>query len=173
MDPEKRKAALAVFQLRPQLEWFFIHRGQGQWAAELADETIFRVILDIGRNKPIEDLAPFTFGVARNVLLEHLRHEQRYVRMDETDMEKHPGPQSAPEDSRARGCFETCIQELSAGEWSLIRGYYAYGKNKDNRARLAQELGISSNALMIRAHRIRKRLAACLKRRLEPEAEQP
>src|SRR5437870_2999188 len=62
-------------------------------------------------------------------------------------------------------CLEQCARKLeSLNREMIIRYYVGKGHSKiENRHALADELGISINALSIRACRIRDRLEACIK----------
>lgn len=62
-------------------------------------------------------------------------------------------------------CLERCTARLDAPNREIINGYY-FGEERakiDNRRALAQSLGISTNALTIRACRIRDKLQSCVK----------
>jgi hypothetical protein len=62
------------------------------------------------------------------------------------------------------GCLETCASKLDGSSRELIFSYY-FGKARekiDNRRSMAAKLGISVNALAIKACRIRTKLEACV-----------
>jgi hypothetical protein len=62
-------------------------------------------------------------------------------------------------------CLERCMDKLVASNRELITRYYA-GKERikiENRRALAEEFGITLNALSIRACRIRDRLEDCVR----------
>ena len=63
-------------------------------------------------------------------------------------------------------CLETCLQELDPLNRRIITRYYIGTERVkiDNRRELAESLGLSPNALAIRASRIRKQLEACVRR---------
>ena len=63
-------------------------------------------------------------------------------------------------------CLEKCVGELDETNRDLIVKYY-YGAERvkiDNRRVLAGKLGVSSNALTIRACRIRDKLEICVRK---------
>jgi len=65
------------------------------------------------------------------------------------------------------GHLEQCLERLPAADRELIFEYYR-GEQRakiDNRQRLAARLGVSTNALSIRACRIRQRLENCVRNR--------
>jgi DNA-directed RNA polymerase specialized sigma24 family protein len=62
-------------------------------------------------------------------------------------------------------CLERCLDSLSRPERQLILEYYLGEKRVkiDRRSELATRLGITMNALSIRACRIRHKLEACVR----------
>lgn len=156
LDSDRELAGIKYEQIRSRLIKIFTGRGCID-AEELADETINRVT---SRLTEIEkeftgDRARYFFGVANKVHLEYLRR-------------KAPQPQSPPTDS-ARAeleyrCLERCIARLSQEDQDLLlKEYGAKGKTKaERRKALADELGITLNALRIRAYRIRTSLKECI-----------
>ena len=138
---------------------------------ELADETINRVARGIESGKEIWASNPISFfyGVARNVAREQWGKKET-ISLDQLG----PGDQhlrqrdgiSEQEESRDKGidCLEECARTLPDVERSLIVRYY-FGEKSikiHRRKELSDELGISMNALRIRAHRIREELEACV-----------
>jgi DNA-directed RNA polymerase specialized sigma24 family protein len=67
---------------------------------------------------------------------------------------------------RLQGCLEKCIQELDPPNRHMITSYYVGSERVkiDRRRELALSLGVSMNALAIRAFRIRARLERCVRR---------
>jgi DNA-directed RNA polymerase specialized sigma24 family protein len=63
-------------------------------------------------------------------------------------------------------CLEHCTDELDeASREIIIRYYFGEARIKiENRRALAQKLGVSVNALSIRACRIRDRLEICVRK---------
>ena len=62
-------------------------------------------------------------------------------------------------------CLERCTAQLEPTSREIIPGYY-FGRERakiENRRALAQSLGISTNALTIRACRIRDKLEVCVR----------
>ena len=72
---------------------------------------------------------------------------------------------------RMLNCLEQCAGNLEPPNREIITRYYV-GKEREkieNRRALAEELGITMNALSIRACRIRDKLEACVKQCLVVE----
>jgi len=70
-------------------------------------------------------------------------------------------------------CLRACLQKLRGDKRELIVEYYAKDKQAkiDHRAGMARRLGISVDALRVKAHRIRTTLEECIKRCVERKAQ--
>ena len=158
LDSDRELAGIKYEQIRSRLIKIFTGRGCID-PEELADETINRVTSKLTeiQQEFIGDRARYFFGVANKVHLEYLRR-------------KTPQPQSAPTDSvRAEleyHCLERCIARLSEEDRALLlKDYGAKGQTQaERRKALADELGISINALRIRVYRIRTALKECIEK---------
>ncbi|HKX29010.1 MAG TPA: hypothetical protein VJ302_15040 [Blastocatellia bacterium] len=148
--------------IRRGLTLFFERRGCLE-VADLADQTIDRVI---GKLPEIAagytgEPAKYFYGVAHRIYQEYLRRP-------------HPTtPLPQPEDSilqeRKDQCRERCLNKLSEEDRLLITGYYLKEKQEkiEYRRQLAAQHGLTSNALAVRACRIRAALVKCLEECLE------
>jgi DNA-directed RNA polymerase specialized sigma24 family protein len=138
---------------------------------ELADLTLNRVARRLEEEQITDDEYPakYCYIVARFVFMEHLRaaHQDNAL-LDDLGRQL-AQPLFQPEDDRQikermLDCLEQCTRKLEPGNREIIIGYYA-GKERakiENRRALAANLGITSNALSIRACRIRDKLQACV-----------
>jgi DNA-directed RNA polymerase specialized sigma24 family protein len=65
-------------------------------------------------------------------------------------------------------CLEYCLQQLSPENRQIIINYYQgeKGERIKNRKLIAERLGIPTNALRIRVHRIREKLEQSVNERL-------
>lgn len=159
LDSDREQAGIKYEQIRSSLIKIFTGRGCTD-AEELADETINRVT---SRIKDIKtefkgDPALYFFGVAKLIWMEYLRR-------------KPPQPPSIQPPDNARveleyRCLERCIERLSEEDRALLlREYGAKGRTQaERRKALADELGISLNALRIRVFRIRVALKECIEK---------
>jgi RNA polymerase sigma factor (sigma-70 family) len=145
---------------------------------ELADETLNRVALKLDEKRSITNVTPaqFCFIKARQVLHEYWRRpDQKEIGLEDllvsdppdqqADLVTNPDDEQEEQEKRME-CLEGCLQHLKGQEHDLIIKYY-YGEERvkiDNRQKLANELGISSKTLVVRALRIRKKLEECVKR---------
>lgn len=131
---------------------------------DLADETIDRVARRLAGGERIAspEVMRYVYGVARNVLLESWKSEQRQKKIVEF-------PQPANDDfdrelgDRQLDCFQECLAQISPDSRGLLLRYYQHtGRAKiDDRLVLAQQVDIPVNALRIRIHRIKGELQRC------------
>jgi DNA-directed RNA polymerase specialized sigma24 family protein len=152
--------------LRRRLVRFFSSKAAGASADELADDVVLRIVENTRSGTHIENVSMYAFGVARRVWLEHLRNPSRTFEPLLED--RHPAATVAPEaePSRDLECLDRCLLALRPGDRALILRFYGESddglKNKERRKRLAEELQISANALLLRASRLRQALRGCV-----------
>jgi len=163
-------------EVRRRLREYF-ERKDCRTPDDLADETLTRV----ARRLEEEDItvaetpARYCYIVARFVFLEHLRNltAQRLVADGSSAIELQPAVTSAEDAAdapwrreRLLACLEKCIAALDPLNRRIITRYYIGSERVkiDNRRALGESLGLSMNALAIRACRIRTRLEACVRR---------
>jgi DNA-directed RNA polymerase specialized sigma24 family protein len=142
---------------------------------ELADETLNRIARKLEEKGSITDVSAlhYCYIVAKFVFLESLRQTRR-VQADTTELQSSDSETTpfsgvseiAPDEPREKihGCLEKCLKRLTKEERELILEYYR-GQQRtkiEHRSELAASLGLSKNALSIRACRIRNKLEACV-----------
>jgi DNA-directed RNA polymerase specialized sigma24 family protein len=159
-------------EMRRRLVSYFDRRNRLA-ADDLADETLTRVGRTLEQTGAIATKPParYCYVVARFVLLEDVRRDPRHVPLDESWHGAagrgggRPGsdPALAVREQRL-DCLDRCLQELKPDHRQLIVEYYADVRRQkiERRRDLANTLGISMNALGIRAFRIRDALMACV-----------
>lgn len=139
----------------------------------LADETLNRVARRLEEAGKIESETPakFCYITARFVFLEHLRDaDKQNVSLDDRPEQSQKAAAGDEREEREKKekmleCLERCTARLDPLNREIITGYY-FGEERvkiDNRRALAQSAGISTNALTIRACRIRDKLQTCVK----------
>lgn len=167
-------------EMRRRLIWYFDRRNRTT-PEELADETLNRVARTLEHSGVIAITPParYCYVVARFVLLEDIRkREHGHVRLDDPrNSDAHIGAALAPDarttaleehteaDNEQRlACLERCLLKLKPDQRELILEYYQDTRREkiDRRRDMAKRLGISMNALAIRACRIRDLLEACV-----------
>jgi DNA-directed RNA polymerase specialized sigma24 family protein len=153
---------------------------------ELADETLSRVANKLQEQGEITDLSPahYCYVTARFVFLEHLRQpEHKHKSFEQlahvrgAQFERSVSGASAARDNKEGekeellDALERCLNSLAPADRELILEYYrGDGATKiESRRKLAERLGLSANALSIRACRIRNKVEECV-RASSPEA---
>ena len=147
-------------------------------ADELADETLARVAQKLQEKGEITELSPahYCYVTAKFVFLEYLRHAKHgRAGLDEFSVSRQPGSDSvvaAPsvrdgsdDQEQLLSCLDRCLNKLSAADSELILEYYQGEKHEkiQQRRELGIRLGLSANALSIRACRIRTKVEQCVK----------
>src|SRR5262249_50033765 len=113
--------------------------------------------------------AQYCYIVARYVFLEYLRDsERRAVSLEALPEIAEPEPPTASaEDASHLPWLQRCLEKLPPADRDLIFEYYR-GEQRikiENRQQLAARLGLTMNALSIRACRIRHRIENCVRNR--------
>jgi DNA-directed RNA polymerase specialized sigma24 family protein len=167
LDRDRDRAGHRYEQIRSGLIKVFLCRGSVD-PEELADETINRVARKVHEisESYVGDPALYFYGVAKMVYLEYSRRKPVAPNF--------PPPDAAEEADLRYECLERCIQTLSAKNRDLILAYYEHetGAKIDRRKELADQMGITANALWIRAHRIKKDLQNCVNQCLRGDRRQ-
>ncbi len=158
LDEDRERAGEEYEKVRRRLTMIFSARGC-LIPEELADETIDRVsrrVADIQATYQ-GNKALYFLGVASNVHHEYLKRPSLTT----------PPPTGAGTDEeQTYDCLEQCIEKLTEMSQHLIRQYYTEDKRAKIglRKALAQQLGITQNALRARTLRIREGLQLCIER---------
>lgn len=157
LDENRDNAAMKYENLRIRLIRMFASRGCPV-AEELTDETINRVSLKAEEQKKtyVGDPALYFFGVAQNVYKEWIR--PRAIQPPD------PPPSNDEDHERRLDCLDRCVADLSDENRKCVLEFNSLsGRARiNNRKNIADESGITQNALRIRAHRIRKTLRKCV-----------
>lgn len=164
----------AYIEMRRRMVSHFVRKGCSN-PDELADETLNRVNRRLDEEGDIisETPARYCYIVAKFVLLEHLRSQKdAVIAIDSLPPDRKDFISAAPEVDSERvrkekmlECLDTCASKLDEANRKLIFGYY-FGETSQKiakRREIAADLGISVNALSIRACRIRSKLEDCVK----------
>jgi DNA-directed RNA polymerase specialized sigma24 family protein len=161
-------------EMRRRLVGYFARRNC-VCADDLADETLNRVARRLEEEGVLtaEPAGRYCYVMARFVFLEYLRraeHDAVNVEAMAATSRLRASPAVAPDpDSEDRRklltCLERCLEKLQPREHELILEYYR-GEQRakiDNRRELAARLGLTLNAITIRACRIRDALELCVR----------
>lgn len=167
LDEDQESAGQRYVEIRRRLVHYFDRKNCSS-VNELADETLNRVARRLEEEGEITGTTPaqYCYLVAHYVFLESLRNRPLHMPFQEM-------LNAAPElDEQAHGeqqrsdCLERCMKTMDSEEQSFIVGYYQGERHIriENRKKLAAKLGISLNALSIRACRIRNKLETCIRK---------
>ncbi len=170
LDGETNSDGQKYLEMRHRLVSYF-DRKNCTTSDDLADETLNRVArrLEEENISEAEEPAKYCYIVARFVFMEHLRSSRQEDALASA-LKRNAAQAIATFDQPLEekgimlSCLESCIKRLEPEDRQMILGYYV-GKEREkieNRRSLAQTLGITSNALSIRACRIRARLEQCV-----------
>jgi RNA polymerase sigma factor (sigma-70 family) len=176
LDADRDKAAQTYEKMRRNLITLFNKRGC-HLSEDLADESFDRVIRRLPKMPDCQKVVPaaYIITVAKNLYLEFVVERSKKAPLPETDRSdlQSPAPGNSGDfDDRVFDCLEECLGKLPPESRRLIVDYYLHSKRAkiDNRKKIAEEWGLSFNALRIRAHRIRDSLRQCLDQCLERES---
>lgn len=158
LDEDRERAGARYEQIRRRLIVIFAGRGCSV-PEELADDAIDRVARKAAEIAEIYtgDKALYFYGVANYVFQESLKRKPEPVSelklADELEEERH-------------ACLEKCLANLPKDSKRLILSYYAEDKQAkiDLRKKLADDFGLTINALRIKALRVRNDLQQCVER---------
>ena len=135
----------------------------------LADQTIDCAIRKLPDIPSEASPLAYLIGIAKNIYRDYLRAAQKAeplrpvhdVAFTETDPQR--------ETEQRHQCLEECLAKLPAEDRALVLGYYREAKQQkiDLRRHLAEQFGLTQNALRNRIFRLNQRLALCLNSCLE------
>lgn len=139
------------------LRRFFQSRGLPE-AEDAAQEAIAR-LLEKYNETVVADPDAYLKGIARNMVKDHFKHSKPTTPLMITA--------SAPIDERLLCCLERCEKMLlKPVERKLLRDWYSStGATKiAQRRRLASSAGTTLDALKAKVHRLRQKLAPCVRK---------
>lgn len=164
-DSDRDRAGARYAACRERLCRFFEWRGCED-PDGLADETLDRVAVRLDGGTTIQSGDPlhYVFGVARLVCLE-AHKAQRRTRERLEDYGRQQTLDEPARDDLLDARVARCLEALPDDQRGLVTAYYqGEGRSRaDARQAQARRMGIPMNALRIRIHRIRERLAECVR----------
>jgi hypothetical protein len=164
LNPDRDKAIQKYEQIRVRLIRIFTSRGCTE-AESLADETFDVVTSKIDwliENYDDSDRALYFYAVGRNILSEYFKRIKK--------IPPAPPPPGREEIELKCRCLEECLgREVSPEDQILVLRYFARDKQDKimERKKIAEEKGISLNALRIKVFHIISRLRPCVKECVE------
>jgi DNA-directed RNA polymerase specialized sigma24 family protein len=164
LDLDRDRAGESYETLRRNLIQLFIWRGCRDPESH-ADEAINRVIRKIDEGEEVRDVIAYAHGVARRLLLEIFKKQEReQVGID--DLPPLVAQPAEQDDETGVLCLRRCLNRLPEESRQLIVLYYQGDKSAkiENRKRLAEGLRVTLGALRYRAFDLRQRLQGCIER---------
>ena len=176
LDGDADSSGESYLEIRRRLVLYFDRKNCAS-PDELADETLNRVARRLEEEGAITDASPahYCYIVAKYVFLEAVRApESRKTRVDDMSLSDQAASQlavSASPDAqklakeKRLNCLERCLRKLQSPDREMILEYYQGDQRTkiERRSQLAERLGLTMNALIIRACRIRTKLEQCVK----------
>lgn len=159
LDPDPDCAAERFRVLQSKLVLFFTYNRCTR-AEYWADECLDRLAKRLAEDQPISDINAFARGIARLVLREAQKQQQReresLLAIQHTPTRAH--------DEQALRCLDRCLTTLTRESRELISRYYSgqEASRSPDRRKLAEELGLTIDGLRTRALRIRRELELCI-----------
>lgn len=171
LDQDRNAAGRKYEIIRRKLQKFFECRGCAI-PNDLADETINLVARKVAQGQLItgDEPARYFYGVARNVIREYWRRLSRCSQSTEClSSIYHPGENPAETaqrtierhiSDRRLERLEVCLRSLTdENREAIIKYYDCEGRSKiSGRRTLARQMGLHSNTLRLRVHRIKMKL---------------
>ena len=125
---------------------------------DFAQEAIAR-LLEKWSGIVVESPEAYLKGIARNMVRDHFKH---------LSMEAPPMmPTAPPVDERLLRCLERCEKKLlNQREQKLLKDWYSGdgGEKVARRRRLAEEAGTTLGTLKATVHRLRQKIAPCVRK---------
>ena len=154
----------AYVAMHHRLASYFTRKGC-RAPEELADEALTRVARRLSEEGSIAGVPPaqYCYIVARFVWLEHLRSPDYAPPAVIGEIRDRSAPADEGKE-QLLSSLDDCLARLSPDERTIILDYYAGATSERiaKRRDLAAKLGLTANALTIKASRLRERLRACM-----------
>lgn len=187
LSPDEEQAVRRYQNLRQKLVVLFARRGVfSSVAEELADETLERTGHRLAAGEVIRHAEPMAYlhGVAKNVLLEYWRKQQkqagREIPLDdllslninrvEFSLPHQNEWEEQKERQRLLECLDKSLSTLSPEDEALLRTCYHEDSNQQaaNRRAAAKRLNLMENSLRANLHRLcqtlKRKVRACVER---------
>jgi DNA-directed RNA polymerase specialized sigma24 family protein len=172
LDPDREEAGRKYDGYRRKLIKFF-----GLWGCaspeDCADESLDRTARRISEGEEVKNVNAFLLGVARLLHKEIVKKEIRQRNAAEGLRRAWEVKRDPEEEEKRLTCYERCLNGLPLEDRHLFIQYY----QGEGRARAHQrddlraQLNITINSLRVRAFRIRKSVAHCVRKCVERSAE--
>jgi DNA-directed RNA polymerase specialized sigma24 family protein len=164
-SPDETKAGEEYEIIRSGLERYFRYRGCAD-PDDLADVTINRVasrLLSLDLSENPSKISIF-YGFAKNIYREYLTRTSKLEFHQDTNYLPFYDLSFEDEENKEFDCLDKCLSKISDEEKQIIIGYYSKDKGDKIllRKKMAEQLGITLNALHVRVYRIKNILKLCI-----------
>ena len=153
LEPELESTSKRYRHLRTKMVKFFAWK-MCRDPESLADEAITRLLKNVAAGLEILADNPYSYvyGIARNILREHVRS---MVRNEQLIAEWHP---VAPAEEDQPDCRNRCLASLDSDKRALLVEYYC---KDEERELIAERLNLTLNALRLKVFRLKNELKTC------------
>jgi DNA-directed RNA polymerase specialized sigma24 family protein len=170
LHPDEAQAAEEYRKLHQRLARFFDWNNT-QDPMALADEAIDRLAkraAEPGMNEGVHNVSAFALGVARHLLQEETRRQQKMAEISRHWRAMESVRAAEPEAEALDDALQHCLGKMRPERRRLIEAYYNYTGSEKIRMhqQLAEAEGLSLNALRNRALRTRQELETCIRKQL-------
>lgn len=166
LSPDVEEAGRQYTRLHKKLAGFFYLKGVSE-AGKAADEALDRAAVKICAGTPVPDVSKYCLGIARNVVKEGLRREQREKTVFMRFVEG-LNDDSDEEIERIERVLRPCFEQLADEERELLVDYCRVLQGRaraEHRRQLAEAMKTTVLALRMRVTRLRGVLSECVKKR--------
>lgn len=166
LSPDMEEAGRLYTRLHKKLAGFFYLKGVSE-PGKAADETLDRAVIKICAGTPVPDVQKYCLGIARNVVKEGLRRDQREKSVFQNFVES-LNDDSDEEITRIERLLKPCFEQLADDEQELLIGYCQVLRGRaraEHRRQLAETMKTTVLALRMRVTRLRGILGECIERR--------
>ncbi len=167
LDSDRDEAACKYNTIKIRLVQLFVSRGCID-AEALGDEVLNRVMVRVLEvREKYSDPLRCCVGFVEFVYQEYRRDELKQQKTNPPP--EPPDKEELERREREDECLTQCLGELPQRDRDLVVRYFQGEKRVkiSGRQKLAAEWTLTSNALRIKAHRLRKRVLLCLNTCLE------
>ncbi len=169
LGSDEHQAAVEYRKLHERLTRFF-EWNHAEDPTALADEAIDRVgrrAVEVDAKEGVRNVSAFALGVARFILQEEGRRQAKTAEISQHWNSHQPAASSEAEEMSQ--ALQHCLAKMHPERRTLLERYYLYsGTEKASmHQKLAQEYGLSINALRNRAMRARQELEVSMRRYLK------
>jgi DNA-directed RNA polymerase specialized sigma24 family protein len=166
LDSDRENAGYKYEEIRRSLVKIFAWRKCVD-AEGMADATINIVAQKVRQLRSTYEGKPhlYFYGVARNLIREYENSRRVLVPLEDANTTNTPIVDDTDDDrEQVDMCLSKCLGKLASQDRTLALAYYQKdGRAKiDLRRKLAEDLGIDSNVLRVKMHRMRGSLAQCI-----------